>query len=285
MACIDRIREANTHRLGDYLPFGVLEDGVPVRLGHVRRDRAKARPRLFEGFLTEVGGLATIPARSLQPWLNAAVARLPLEHEISHPTGESYPVWPRVGAKVYGTIDRSAVAWFGVAATGVHVNGFVRDGDRLKLWIARRSRTKPTFPGELDNFVAGGQPVGLSLFENVVKECGEEAGVPEELAAMARQVGEVSYVYENETGLKPDTMVCYDLELPLGFKPVPVDGEVESFELMDAEDVLQITADTTEFKFNCALVQIDFFLRHGVISPGDPDHDALVASLHRHLPG
>lgn len=284
MACLDRIREANTHQLGNYMPFGVLDGQVPVRLGHVRRDRVAARSRLFQGFLTDVGGISTIPVRSLQSWLNAATARLPLEGEISHPTGESYPVWPRVGERVYGTIDRSAVAWFGVAATGVHVNGFVREGDRLKLWIARRSRDKATFPGELDNFVAGGQPVGLSLSENVIKECAEEAGVPQELAARASLVGEVSYVYENETGLKPDTMVCYDLELPPEFKPIPVDGEVESFELMDVEEVLRITADTTEFKFNCALVQIDFFLRHGVIAPEDPDHEALVSSLHRHLP-
>ena len=33
-------------------------------------------------------------------------------------------------------------------------------------------------------------------------------------------------------GVKPDQMFCYDLEVPEDFEPIPVDGEVESFQLM-----------------------------------------------------
>lgn len=46
--------------------------------------------------------------------------------------------------------------------TGVHVNGFVTlpDGSQ-ELWVARRSATKPTWPGKLDHIAAGGQPHGL----------------------------------------------------------------------------------------------------------------------------
>ncbi len=40
------------------------------------------------------------------------------------------------------------------------------------MWIARRAHDKPTCPGMLDNFVAGGQPVGASLKDNVIKEAG-----------------------------------------------------------------------------------------------------------------
>jgi hypothetical protein len=39
--------------------------------------------------------------------------------------------------------------------------------------------------------------------------------------------------------------------------------------------------DTREFKFNCNLVLIDFFLRHGLVARDDPQHDALCAGLRR----
>ena len=45
---------------------------------------------------------------------------------------------------------------------GVHINGYVTlpDGSR-EMWVARRSRSKPTWPGRLDHVAAGGQPHGL----------------------------------------------------------------------------------------------------------------------------
>lgn len=47
-------------------------------------------------------------------------------------------------------------------APGVHINGYVvlPDGS-MELWVARRSRSKPTWPGRLDHIAAGGQPAGL----------------------------------------------------------------------------------------------------------------------------
>ena len=73
---------------------------------------------------------------------------------------EAYPV----GGALFGPhlmwMDRSAIPFFGVRARGVHVNGFVRDGERIRMWIGRRAADKATYPGMLDNFVAGGQPVG-----------------------------------------------------------------------------------------------------------------------------
>ena len=45
---------------------------------------------------------------------------------------------------------------------------------------------KPTFPGELDNTVAGGQPAGIGLHDNLIKECAEEASIPRD----ARRAGQ-----------------------------------------------------------------------------------------------
>src|SRR3546814_15669982 len=82
-------------------------------------------------------------------------------------------------------IERAACPVLGIRAWGVHMNGYVRRADGLHLWVARRARDKPTYPGMLDNTVAGGQPIGLGLKENLIKECAEEAGIPAALAARA----------------------------------------------------------------------------------------------------
>ena len=65
------------------------------------------------------------------------------------------------------------------------------------------------------------QPHGLSPQENVVKECEEEASIPQELAQRAQPVGAVSYSSEQAEGLKRDVLFCYDLELPNSFEPKP----------------------------------------------------------------
>ena len=69
----------------------------------------------------------------------------------------------------------------------------MRRKDGLHIWVPRRSYDKPTFPGELDNTVAGGQPAGIGLLDNLIKECGEEAAIPPRAGRQAKAVGYVSY--------------------------------------------------------------------------------------------
>ncbi len=169
--------------------------------------------------------------------------------------------------------------WFGVRAFGPHMTGYVRRRDGLHLWVPRRSYSKPTFPGQLENTVSGGQPAAISLHDNLIKECGEEASIPPELAAKARAVGYVSYLNQSGPQLKPDLMVCFDLELPEDFTPRANDGEVHSFELWPVQRVFETVRDTTDFKYNCNLVLIDFFVRHGLLSADDPQFIAIVSGL------
>jgi hypothetical protein len=51
------------------------------------------------------------------------------------------------------TIERSASVLFGIKCYGCHINGYVKKDNGYFMWIARRSKTKPTYPGMLDNFV------------------------------------------------------------------------------------------------------------------------------------
>jgi 8-oxo-dGTP pyrophosphatase MutT (NUDIX family) len=134
-------------------------------------------------------------------------------------------------------------------------------------------------PGKLDNMIAGGQPHGLALAENLVKEAAEEAGLAPALALAARPAGIVTYRMETPPGVKVDCLFVYDLEMPAGLAPVNTDGEVERFDLLPWERVAEIIRDTDDFKFNCPLVVLDFLIRRGLIGPEHPDYLALCAGL------
>lgn len=192
---------------------------------------------------------------------------------------ESYPVTPAGRDAAVAVIDRVAAAYFGLRSFGQHLNGFVRDGDEISLWIGRRARDRLIFPGALDNMVAGGLPYGISLSGNLVKECREEAGMSESLALQARPVGALSYNRVSHRGFRPDVLYCYDIELPKEFVPLNTDGEVEEFLLLPINKVMQIVHDSDEFKLNCNLVIIDFAIRHGYIGPEHADYLALVNGL------
>ncbi|MEJ2692167.1 MAG: DUF4743 domain-containing protein [Candidatus Thiodiazotropha sp.] len=186
---------------------------------------------------------------------------------VSHAHGERYPVTSSGRESAIATIDRTAAPYFGLRAYGQHLNGFVRSPDGIKLWIARRSADRRVYPNKLDNMVAGGLPHDLSLGENLRKECMEEASVPAALAANAVPVGALSYCRETPVGLKPDTLYCYDLELSADFRPRNTDGEVAEFMLLPVEEVLGLVRDSDDFKPNCNLVLVDFFIRHGILNP------------------
>ncbi len=282
MSFLDRIGECNDFELADYRPFVV--DGE--RVGWVGHDFAERLAVLGEVFMVNNASVEFDPQLADFASRSAAVARvlarLGEEGAIPAWRGELYPVGTSFGAPPLLQMERAAIPLFGVQAFGVHLNGFVRAPDgALAMWIGRRARDKATFPGMLDNLVAGGQPIGMSLMDNLVKECGEEAGIPPALAGQAVAVGEVGYCAEIDGALKPDTMFCYDLELPADFIPVNTDGELEGFELWPMEQVAATVRDTRDFKFNCNLVIIDFLVRHGWIGRADPDYAEIVAGLRR----
>ncbi|HXF54207.1 MAG TPA: DUF4743 domain-containing protein [Hyphomicrobiaceae bacterium] len=281
MSFLDRIRACNRRDLSHYRPFHV--DGVHI--GFVRQDMAEAvRPYANTFHVSEKAVVLNPELRSFDQ-RTAAVERVLKalsDSGIMSPwRNEPYAVTPAFGARAMFAMERAAIPLFGIRAYGVHLNGYVREGDRLFMWIGRRSRNKPTYPGLLDNTVAGGLPYGMTARNCLIKECAEEAGIPEEWAARAPAVGAITYCAETTEGLRPDVLFCYDLELPREFRPACRDGELESFALMPIEEVAAIVRDTEEFKFNCNLVIIDFLVRHGILGPDDPDYVAIVQGLHQ----
>jgi 8-oxo-dGTP pyrophosphatase MutT (NUDIX family) len=128
--------------------------------------------------------------------------------------------------------------------------------------------------------VAGGQPVGLGLLENVIKEAQEEANIPLALAQQAKAIGTLDYRQEGWRGLDNSTIYVYDLWLPEDFVPENTDGEVIAFERMPLAEIARLTEMTEEFKDNCNLVNIDLLLRTGWITPQHPEHAAILSSLY-----
>ncbi|HXH01769.1 MAG TPA: DUF4743 domain-containing protein [Candidatus Competibacteraceae bacterium] len=283
MSFLDRVREANRHDPAHFRPFYVAGQ----HLGFVKHGFAETLSRWPEVFRVNSQGVwlhqdldrAPDPVAARSAALRAVLAELRAAGRVPGWRDEEYPINAAFHEAPLLTLERAAVPLFGVPGYGVHLNGYVCRGDELYLWVGKRSMSKPTDPGKLDQVVAGGQPVGLGLFDNMVKECQEEAGIPEVLARRVRPVGAIGYCLETEQGLRPDVIYCFDLELPEDFTPVNVDGEVEGFYLWPIEQVIETVRDSDAFKFNCALVVIDFLIRHGCIAPEHPEYLALQAGL------
>ena len=74
----------------------------------------------------------------------------------------------------------------------MHLNGIAGDPENKLLWLARRAKDRPQYPGAMDHLVAGGLTAGISADQVMIRECFEEAGIPEQLACKARPCGQVS---------------------------------------------------------------------------------------------
>lgn len=114
--------------------------------------------------------------------------------------------------------------------------------------------------------VSGGVTVGYGIRETAIKEAAEEASIPDELLKHLSPVGSVSFFFESERGLFPNTEYLFDLELPQSFEPRCIDGEVQAFELIPIDTCIERMCMST-FKTTSAPVVLDFLIRHGFVTP------------------
>ena len=281
MAYIDRIRECSVYDPSKYVPFMVGD----VCVGQIETETVAYLREHTDVFWVSDAAV------HLQPDLDGFDDRTAAFAHVTATLrdGGLIPGWRDEPSPVGGAfnlpplfeMERASVPLFGVRGYGVHMNGWLSRGADTLMWVGRRSLSKPTGPGKLDQMVAGGQPAGLSLFENLIKECDEEAGIPEDLAAQAKPVGTISYMTGRAEGLRNDVLFNFDLEVPDGFTPVNQDGEVAEFMLWPIEQVIEKIQNTEEFKFNAALVIIDFLVRRGFVPADDPDYVDILAGLHQ----
>lgn len=301
MAFLDHIRFCNAHDLSDFVPFRVGQ----ARVGLMRRGLSLELRRfgtlfhVFEDLVHLDPRLTTYEDRTNA--VDEALNALCEDGLLPRLRGEKYPVMERLSDDPVFEIDRAAATAFGIINRGFHLNGIVGQGEDAHMWVGRRAWDKSTYPGHLDNIVAGGHPVGYSAEENLIKECAEEAGIAEVLARQAVPTGMVSYVMEvadggpSSTGgemgggLRRHAFWTYDLALPESFRPEPVDGEVAEFMLLPWQEVADIVergvvSGPEGFKYNCNLVVIDWLIRTGRIAPDHPDYLELCTGLHAVFP-
>ena len=190
------------------------------------------------------------------------------------------------------TMERAGSALFGIVTYGVHLTAYVKHGEDVRVWTPRRSKTKSTYPGYLDNTVAGGISSNEEPLECLVREAQEEASLPGKYVRNhVKACGSVTYFHVRdaraggETGLfQPECQYVYDLELPESIVPAPDDNEAEDFQLMSV-GMVQDSLAAGRFKPNCALVLLDFFVRHGILTPeNEKGYIEIVCRLHRRLP-
>ncbi|KAI5866461.1 NUDIX hydrolase domain-like protein [Durotheca rogersii] len=276
-------------------PLGYMLDEVVAQLVAV--------PEAVRGAVVVDAGARTVRAfeQASEPERSARVAAL-MRHWRERRAfailrgwrDEPWPVYGAGGRLLY-TVERSATGLLGVARYGVHMTGYVRDpaaSRGLRLWVPRRAASKSTYPGMLDNTVAGGLVAGEDPFACVVREADEEADIPAALMReRARFAGQITYIHitderaGGEAGqIYPETQWLYEIELPAGFRPTPKDGEVAEFYLLTVEEVQEELA-RGRFKPNCGLVLLDFFIRHKILTAeNEPDYAEIVQRLHRRLP-
>lgn len=221
--------------------------------------------------------------------------------EIKKWRNEKYSIWIKHNTKEpYILIERSMAGLFGIITYGIHINGYLFDKDtnELKMWIPRRSATKPTWPSMLDNVVAGGLSYPYSIYETALKESSEEANLsPQFINDNIKSTGVLSY-FHYPKDIKTDTFVdessflvgeveyIFDIQFPNdnSIVPKPNDDEVENFNLLTLQDVID-NLQKLNFKPNCGLVTLDFLIRHGYITPeNEPNYFQIVNAMHRTLP-
>ncbi|XP_078432265.1 nudix hydrolase 20, chloroplastic-like [Wolffia australiana] len=284
----ERVRCCNrgSENKDEFLPFLVEEQTV----GYIHPSFVDQLKSFSDVFILKPGndkGSRNATFITLHPLLRSSEERTMAVGDVIKAMGsripgirnELYPVSSSFGQPAFFSLERAAAPYFGIKAYGVHMNGYVEKEDKRYLWIAKRSNNKPTYPGMLDHLVAGGLPHGISCKENIIKECQEEAGIPESISRRAVPVGAVSYVDIDGPRYKRDVLFCYDIRLPQEFVPKNEDGEVESFKLVPVEKVASIIRQGEFFKPNCALVIIDFLFRHGYVCPDDAGYLELLQLL------
>lgn len=206
---------------------------------------------------------------------------------IDQPKEEMLPVFGPGGELVL-SIDRSASILFGTVSYGVQMLAYTRTEEGIRYWVPRRSRTKRSYPGMLDNCVGGALNTAETPLNCLIREASEEASLPEDyIRANAKPFGVVSYHMamngNGEEGHQPQVMYVYHIELTPDVVPTPSDGEVEKFELMTLEDV-QRALKKGEFKTNCVATWLEYFISSGTLNAdNEPDLHKISTHLHRRL--
>jgi 8-oxo-dGTP pyrophosphatase MutT (NUDIX family) len=117
---------------------------------------------------------------------------------------------------------------------------------------------------------AGGQPVNLSLYENIIKEAYEEAGVPSDwlchplFTDHTEDPLTITTAKPDGSCLKRSIYYSFDLQVSQDWRPTAVDGEVSEFKLYSVPELEEELKYGDSIRPAMRSVLLDFMIRHGL---------------------
>ena len=260
-------------------------------LNEARRQVRPRRPFIVDH--ARVGSVDESHLSALQPWgrwvevrpqavvLNATAAeRDALFADMNHHLREQglirawrdemFPLLCPVTGRTLAVFERASARFWGTLTLGAHCNGWVagEDGRPAGLWVARRSLTKATDPGLLDNLIGGGVPLGQTPLETLVREGFEEAGLNPKQMARAVPGRVIELDRDIPEGRQFERLHVFDLQLHAGETPTNQDGEVGEFHFWPIPEVVTASA-SPQMTVDAALVTLDFLLRNGALGSAE----------------
>lgn len=139
-----------------------------------------------------------------------------------------------------GTIERGAVRPLGLATQAVHLVARAPDG---RMWVQLRAFDKPNNPGQWDTLMGGMVSAADTLPQALARETWEEAGLRLEALHGVAHGGHVQLSVPSEEahgcGYMVERIDWFHATVPGGMVPQNQDGEVERFELLAPEALLE----------------------------------------------
>jgi 8-oxo-dGTP pyrophosphatase MutT (NUDIX family) len=143
-------------------------------------------------------------------------------------------------------VERALLRPLGLLLRSVQACAYTLTAAGPRIWVARRAGHKPVDPGRLDALVAGGVAGADSPRETLIRECAEEAGIPQALAERAREAGLlelcIAALDDGVPVVHRERVALHELELPADFVPVPLDGEHAEIVPMSPAEALESIA-------------------------------------------
>ena len=257
LPCLVAARRFDAHA---HLPFWIDAEQV----GWIRSDDVRLLARWPDVFEIDDARVKLAPAFNTvdlrSEALGSVIGALAADGRIPGWRNETYAIRNAFDARPLAYIERAASRFFGTMTYAAHLNGIVEYEDRApQVWIARRSHTKATDPGMLDNIVAGGIGWGMGIEATLAKECWEEAGMSADLAARATRGGTFHVLQSLPEGTQAEQIFVFDVTLPADFSPRNQDGEVGEHRLARIDEVARwieegaLTVDASLATLDCLL--------------------------------
>jgi 8-oxo-dGTP pyrophosphatase MutT (NUDIX family) len=138
--------------------------------------------------------------------------------------------------ELIGLIERSAVRPLGIATQAVHLVATDEGGG---VWVQQRAKNKAVDPGLWDTTMGGLVSARESISQTLARETWEEAGLQvDELLGMA-PFGRFTVRRPVPDGYMVEHIHMFEARLPAAMQPVNQDGEVERFECLGRDALIE----------------------------------------------